>query len=619
MTNREKIDQYLILMDECRNLGKDLNPIGLTNDELVATIKSNAELRFENMCKNKKILKELIFDKKADELTSEDIEDLKYFASKVFSYSLSKDNGVAYSIHKLLLEYAKEKNDEPFIIEELYNCGICLFYVNLSSKGYDAPTFRRKVIDYFTEAVDNYFSKYEQYDTKTRFYLLRCLGNRKLGLDTRFTEGVNQYLKIFEESLDIFTSKKYQEMNPDIPFENLTYSMCLDAPSLMHYVRKKKYEDYNELDMKVASIMYESMQYVNARKKKFVKEENRLQNWRIDYLVRATRYHYNKGPIMDVVEYLLNQIESADSKDSSPTTVRSIISNTPFMIEYANLLSKKEYELLEPRINAAKYKALNYVEVINERDYPSLINNVLSNYTLIQAMDFKTGTKHILNHIVYCHKPTYVHSLMVAILTRNLVTFTLESNPEYFIGVLNTSNVDEVLKNKGKICDFAYECGLYHDVGKTLVLSYISTYERGLIDEEFECVKNHTIFGSQTLESLNEHDLALAALYHHKTYDNKGGYPYDVEICPSYIKPIVDALSIADSLDAATDFIGRSYTMAKSLDTIYQELKNGAGTRYSPVIVNTLDNEENYQKIKFILNDERKSVYVSVYRNNKFE
>ena len=61
--------------------------------------------------------------------------------------------------------------------------------------------------------------------------------------------------------------------------------------------------------------------------------------------------------------------------------------------------------------------------------------------------------------------------------------------------------------------------------------------------------------------------LALAALYHHCYYNGKGGYPNDVPSCPPEIKGIVDALSVADSLDAATDNIGRCYNLAKPFRT----------------------------------------------------
>ena len=74
--------------------------------------------------------------------------------------------------------------------------------------------------------------------------------------------------------------------------------------------------------------------------------------------------------------------------------------------------------------------------------------------------------------------------------------------------------------------------------------------------------------------------LALAALYHHCYYNGKGGYPKDVSSCPPEIKGIVDALSVADSLDAATDNIGRCYNLAKPFRTLLGELRAQSGTSW---------------------------------------
>ena len=42
------------------------------------------------------------------------------------------------------------------------------------------------------------------------------------------------------------------------------------------------------------------------------------------------------------------------------------------------------------------------------------------------------------------------------------------------------------------IRDRAYECGLYHDVGKSYVFMYIGNNYRRLLDEEFTCIQWHT-------------------------------------------------------------------------------------------------------------------------------
>ena len=107
--------------------------------------------------------------------------------------------------------------------------------------------------------------------------------------------------------------------------------------------------------------------------------------------------------------------------------------------------------------------------------------------------------------------------------------------------------------------------------------------------------------------------MAPAALYHHTFYDGHGGYPKNYPPCPADIKPIVDALTVADSLDAATDNIGRCYTMAKPVDTLLGEFHAQGGTRYAPEVVALLDDEEFCRGLKETLDETRKSVYLEVY------
>ena len=103
---------------------------------------------------------------------------------------------------------------------------------------------------------------------------------------------------------------------------------------------------------------------------------------------------------------------------------------------------------------------------------------------------------------------------------------------------------------------------------------YIDNNARRLLDEEFFCIQSHPRTGAAILNRMGcGRTLAPAALYHHCYYNGKGGYPNDVSSCPEEIKGIVDALSVADSLDAATDNIGRCYNLAKPFRTLLEELR----------------------------------------------
>ena len=77
-------------------------------------------------------------------------------------------------------------------------------------------------------------------------------------------------------------------------------------------------------------------------------------------------------------------------------------------------------------------------------------------------------------------------------------------------------------------------------------------------------------------------------LGHHKTYDGKGGYPLEFDNLNSKYKSAIDLISISDSIDAATDVLGRNYANGKNFYSLLDEL-NVCQKRY-PLYKNTYHN-----------------------------
>lgn len=246
--------------------------------------------------------------------------------------------------------------------------------------------------------------------------------------------------------------------------------------------------------------------------------------------------------------------------------------------------------------------------------YPRVVNSAAWELSKISTSSDETANRRMLGSILAGHKPTYVHSLMVAELTRALLHRQIETRPETLVGLLGCRSAAEVQARREELCQTAYECGLYHDLGKCAVLMYIDNNARRLLDEEFFCIQSHPRTGADILNRMGcGRTLALAALYHHCYYNGKGGYPNDVPSCPPEIKGIVDALSVADSLDAATDNIGRCYNLAKPFRTLLEELRAQSGTRYALNVVALFEDERFCRQLAENTDAKRKRVYLQVY------
>ncbi len=219
----------------------------------------------------------------------------------------------------------------------------------------------------------------------------------------------------------------------------------------------------------------------------------------------------------------------------------------------------------------------------------------------------------LLSIISAFNPPTFVHSLTVSDIAQLLTKELLKKEPERFIGFNNYKTVKTVLNHQKDIIYFANHSSLCHDFGKIFVIEFIMTYGRSLMPIEFSLIKTHPVVGSEILlKHKPTAKYANIAKFHHRFYNMKGGYPEeDYSKLPERI--IIDIISVADCLDAATDDVGRSYKQSKTLEEVIQEFRDGSGTRYAPYVVALFDDPKVIKALQNIITKEREKNYKKVY------
>ena len=519
---------------------------------------------------------------------------------------------MAFKVHQLLLAAARSREDVPMIVRELYHTGIILHYMNIRDEGTSTSRLGEAVHAYFKEAA-GYMSRYEQLDKNTRQYLIRCVGNTRLGMSRCTHEESRRYLERFRRAMEIIQSAHYHALDPEFPWESYIYSMHMDRMTLLTHLRREE-------DPEVARQVLESAEYIWEHKKKHKGPDARLQNWRVPYFYAAARYHAGVGSLEDVVRLLLELAESVAQDDYSAEAINRKLVLAAYLSVYAERLDEAGAQRYRATVEQVRRSAYQYLEQMPASQYPRVVSSAAWELSKISSSSDETANSRMLGSILAGHKPTYVHSLMVAELTRALLQRQIETRPETLVGLLGCRSAAEVQTRREELCRTAYECGLYHDLGKCAVLLYIDNNARRLLDEEFFCIQSHPRIGAAILNRMGcGRTLALAALYHHCYYNGKGGYPNDASSCPAEIKGIVDVLSVADSLDAATDDIGRCYNLAKPFRTLLEELRAQSGTRYAPNVVALFEDERFCQQLAENTDAERKRVYLQVYHAGREE
>ena len=208
------------------------------------------------------------------------------------------------------------------------------------------------------------------------------------------------------------------------------------------------------------------------------------------------------------------------------------------------------------------------------------------------------------------HPPTYIHSNMVAKFTMCLTRHLLCRQPELFVSFPGCGSVEAVTEASDRILYYAYQAALYHDIGKLTIIDILAMYGRKLLDTEFLELKRHPDNGAELalrFDSLK--DYADVMRGHHLWYDGSRGYPLDFNASGSPYKTIIDIVTVADCLDAATDRVGRSYSKGKTFEEFAKEIEEGAGTRYAPFMAKLLKEPVVADDIRYLLDEGRSQLY----------
>ncbi len=217
---------------------------------------------------------------------------------------------------------------------------------------------------------------------------------------------------------------------------------------------------------------------------------------------------------------------------------------------------------------------------------------------------------------LYClaalHPPTYVHSLMVADIARCLAEHLAAEYPESFAREFGLPDGVTALEELPFVTNRIYHSALCHDFGKIAMIDSIFVYGRDLLEREREIIRYHTLVGAEMLGRYSStKPYADLARTHHVWYSSKGGYPALETGRPGAAAGILEA---ADSIDAATDSVGRSYRKGKTLEQVSAEIMEGSGMRYAPAVAELLSDPEVNEDLLYLLSEGRRNHYRKVYQ-----
>lgn len=304
---------------------------------------------------------------------------------------------------------------------------------------------------------------------------------------------------------------------------------------------------------------------------------------------------------------------------SSPGMVKSLVLNVaPLVVKFAQWSDMTEQGKKEVRFDILNDLCEVYAnhEIKSQNYY---VNNKVWKIldSVLRSASETEFVKHCVLDVTVMSEPqSAIHALMVKKIATVIAEKLIEQKSRVFVDYENYNSPEEVYANKGEIIKFVSDCALIHDIGKCLCFEKVNNYFRKITLDEFEVIKRHPRDGADLLDKVPVLSKYKNVCYcHHKYYNGKGGYPKGVDNTSIKDKIYVDLITVADTIDSATDNIGRSYNASKSLKTVLMELREGKGTKYNSDIVETIEeNRELFEELKRITSREREDVYYQIYK-----
>ncbi|MDL2292199.1 HD domain-containing protein [Acholeplasma sp. OttesenSCG-928-E16] len=598
-------DKYIENQNKLSTLKDAYLKQGLINQEILGEMVSIATLQRSLFEENETILNDTVYyyKKNKDEINDEVFKNLQGFANRLALLLNQKDTAIAFIIHELLLDYAYQKKNKDYIVQEAYYKGTILLY--LDSELYLEEA--RETFCLVKAFKDDYFDlKRESRSLFNRayanIYVTYCL--------TDFSNYQDIFL-VSEEIYNFWMDERVQMNDLDFPFYRWIFLMknnTLDIISTDIYDQgiEKKYVDY----------VLDCANEVYNHARTLVKDTSLPVEGICQFYYYAAKYYAKELSLKELLEKTeLLTYPLPEDRYSFESRTRTI-QISAFYIRFLDKMADKPkaHKLINETIKRVK----NYISEMPFSNQERQISRDIESFINIVAdkIDEKEAFKLILELTVYCHFPTYVHITMVANIALTILKYAINEIPNYFVGMQGINSVKDVFSYSHRLVDITYNASLLHDVGKFYCLDYIGNFGRKLTEREFNIIKSHPERGYALLKKAKIDEKYIeASLYHHIWYDGTNGYPKNKSIDNLLTKPIIDIISISDAIDAGTDTIGRPYAKGKTLDSLLDEFEAEAGTRYSSELVALLRMKDLNRELKELITIERENISIRTHKN----
>ncbi|MBP3868864.1 MAG: HD domain-containing protein [Solobacterium sp.] len=571
---------------------------------------------------NRAFLQEMFFPMMKEErlLTATQVDELISFGDNLIDADNAEnlDLPIMSLLAEKLYDDARRKNDISRLVQRLDAkldtlYALMIVTIRISSNPEIAERYRKvghEIGEFFLKLLEkDAFAELPDEDTRSIVLTDARYATVFYEREPADETGSSRELVILDQLLEIYSDPFYRSLTPSFDWAYFKYRV-------LHYIAMST--DLNNLrGFNAATLAHieqrteEYYAYWHSDPEQFGQYDDEQL---VSLLLTRNRYLARK---VDRKVYISTILALYEGRNENAYDLTSVYDNLLLPSEYISMLDPEHLSEEETETLYQVYQ--NVIRYIFHMSNGGSLSSVLEYSTTIleqfieipSRYDFETMGR---EYMAALHPPTYIHSLMVAQLSRALTQHAIDQCPQELIGLPGCDTAETVQAKKEEILDFIYHAALCHDFGKLAIIDTVLVYGRNLLDMEFDLIRTHPVMGGNMLKKYpSTRAFADIALGHHKWYDGSAGYPADFSPEDSPFRPLIQIVQIADCLDAATDSVGRSYHKGKTFADVREEFIAGMGTVYAPWVVNLLKEPEVAEHLCTLLDEGRKENYRNTY------
>ncbi|MDE5747557.1 MAG: hypothetical protein K2I21_08270 [Acetatifactor sp.] len=574
-------------------------------DRLIEVSKEKKKIQTEN----NEIIKEFItkYEKNPESMDAETEKMFQDFMSMIMEKSgVCIDAPIALRVSKLLLQYYQRRGERERIITTLERCTVFDIIMKEHLDDYEGSVYPLM--------AEQYLDDFDSLSETSQRSLVNCWLFSVINRGD-MTFGLKKYKEIKPRFEEIRRKKGEDFMwSQFVLCKENALGFTLEACRRAEYAKKSGRSteepliDPEKEAPYIAELVDDLRAVLESEEKKVIYDK--VVAWL--YCIEAD-YHLGRITLEELLERLEEYIEPREEYNPMEQC-SALFTASSYYLDYLCKCSRYEEEYILK-------KALKIVERVlgRAKDMERYLGGYQTNYCVLMLInsastivDFDSFQNTVLSATIYANKALYVHTMMVKEISCVLLSYILEHDPHYVDGVggYEWENSQEY---KDKMIKLMEKSVLFHDIGKYFCLDYVSNSSRNLTDDEFKIIMEHPANFSKIYQGKMSREVECVhdcALFHHLWYNEKGGYPRGKHTAN---QPFVNIISIADSIDAATDNIGRPYGQGKTLGDLLEEFEGMKDSRYSGYICNLLHVEEVKAEIERILDERRREIYCNIY------